>query len=122
MPEITRVLHVSIHTEGQLDASLAFYQQVLGLGQLPRPRLAVPGAWLSAGAVEVHLNSRRALSTEVDGPSPVHICFGVWDLEQAVAELRAANVAFVEGGSLDVRQIWLRDPAGNAIELQEDRS
>jgi len=37
-----------------------------------------------------------------------------------VAELEAAGIPYVEAGSLDVRQIWLRDPTGAAVELQPD--
>lgn len=38
------------------------------------------------------------------------------DLEAAVAELSAVGVDFVRNGP----QVWLTDPSGNTIELQQD--
>jgi catechol 2,3-dioxygenase-like lactoylglutathione lyase family enzyme len=53
------------------------------------------------------------------------VCFGVDDLDAAVAELAAHHVEIVRGEQHHpgrvIQQVFFVDPAGNTIELQEDR-
>lgn len=121
--QIKRLLHVSRGVGNQLDAAAVFYADVLGLPILHRPAtIEVPGLWLAVGDTQLHLNGRRAGPDQGDGPRPDHLCFAVDQLDAAVAELSAAGVHVVDAGSLAERQVWLRDPAGNAIELQQERT
>ena len=46
--------HVSFAV-GDVEASLAFYRDVLGLEPIERPDFGFPGAWLEAPGVQVHL-------------------------------------------------------------------
>jgi len=54
-------------------------------------------------------------------PTGHHYCVGVEDLDAAVAELEDRGIEYLRGvqGSGTV-QIWIRDPAGNTVELQHD--
>lgn len=43
---ITGLFHIAIKTD-DLEATIRFYTQVLGLRQVPRPDFGYPGAWLA---------------------------------------------------------------------------
>jgi catechol 2,3-dioxygenase-like lactoylglutathione lyase family enzyme len=107
--------HVSICVRDS-NAAVAFYTDVLGLVELPRPDFGFPGHWLEAGGQQVHL-------MESDAPRPQgdHFAIRVDDLEAAVADIRAAGVQVdtiphMQGAG---RQAFLRDPSGNMIELNQ---
>jgi glyoxylase I family protein len=110
------VHHVSINVD-DVDAAVAFYVGVLGLAQRQdRPAdLGVGGAWLDAGAQQVHL---------IDAPPPTargqHFALLVDDLDSAVGELRAREVKVSDPAPVGrSRQSFLSDPAGNLIELHQ---
>ena len=46
MTVITGLLHVAIKT-ADLDKTVSFYRDVIGLTQAPRPDFGYPGAWLA---------------------------------------------------------------------------
>ncbi|HVV37015.1 MAG TPA: VOC family protein [Acidimicrobiales bacterium] len=121
---ITRVLHASVNVGGDVDTAQAFYRDVLGLDPAWRPTIAgVPGAWFDVGAVQLHVVGSEPWPDGID-PGAHHVCFGVDDLDAAVAELDNAGIAHIQGsqdhhGTI-VRQVWFRDPAGNVVELQQD--
>ena len=84
-PPLVGTIHEGIPVR-DLDASLKFYVDVLGLQPLPRPKLPVPGAWLGRpeGGPQIHL----IVGTDyVPGPdarmSPTgrHTAFAVADLD-----------------------------------------
>lgn len=118
---VTRVLHVSVNTEAALAPTRDFYARLFGLPSLPRPDIpGVPGHWFGVSDAELHLVDAPA------GPGPIrpagnHFCFGVEDLDDAVAELEAAGIAYLRASQGEIVQIWIADPAGNTIELQQDR-
>ena len=121
---VTRVLHASVNTNRDLEASVSFYRQVLGLCETDRPDIpGVPGVWFAVGGVELHLVGSAPLGVALD-PGAHHVCFAVDDLDAAVAELEAFSIAFVTGEQHQahgvVRQVWVTDPVGNVVELQQD--
>ena len=59
-PPLVGTIHEGIPVR-DLDASLKFYVDVLGLQPLPRPKLPVPGAWLG----------RPLGGSEADGSIPL---------------------------------------------------
>jgi catechol 2,3-dioxygenase-like lactoylglutathione lyase family enzyme len=134
-PEVLGVAHVALNCHGRLDACQTFYADLLGLEPIERPEIArVPGRWLTAGPIQVHLVDapvqRPAPSTSVGvtrQPDPVanHFCVTVVDLAGVVARLEAAGVDVVRGGQDQwgtwVDQVWCCDPAGNVVELQQGR-
>ena len=118
---VTRVLHVSRNAEGRLDETQAFYADLFGLGSIPRPTIpGIDGHWFAAGDAEVHLVDAPA-GDEPIRPAGDHWCFGVADLAAAIAELEVRGIDYVRAGQGDVVQIWILDPAGGTIELQQDR-
>lgn len=112
---ITRVQHVAIEVD-DLAAAVGFYE-ALGLARAPRPdALGANGAWLDAGGVQLHLVE----VAEVPSCASNHVAFGVTDCAAEVARLRAAG--FEVSDPFDVGagiQTFLRDPAGNLVELNQ---
>ncbi len=105
-----------------LDAALAFYCDVLGFELIPRPEGIGPGAWLQAGTAQVHIGIVDAMITPAGLPHlALLVPMEAWDA--TVASISAAGVEFMmgpivrEGGERAVHTAFVRDPAGNAIEL-----
>lgn len=115
-----RVDHVSFAVR-DLERSLGFYRDVLGLRMAPRPDFGFPGAWLEAGQVQVHLIQVPA---DFDAGSPPaalnplggHAAFAIDDYETTLATLRERGLEVLALGA-DAGQMWVRDPDGNIIEL-----
>jgi len=120
--KVTRFHHVSVNTNGtSLDDLETFYRDVLGLTDKRRPEIpGVPGRWNVVGDQELHLVGAPPQGTPIDSTGH-HFCVAVADLDAAVAELEERGIAYeraVQGES--TVQIWISDPAGNTIELQQD--
>jgi catechol 2,3-dioxygenase-like lactoylglutathione lyase family enzyme len=114
----TRFTHVSIHAV-DLAESLAFYVDVLGMRRVPSPDFEQPVEWLLLGDQQLHLFQR-----ETPAPEYHHLGVEVDDFETAY--LLARDRGLFDGGvfSPDVRelndgsvQMYLRDPAGNLVEV-----
>ena len=117
--KVTRILHHSVNVEGRLAECDAFYRQ-MNLQGLTRPDIpGVGGRWFAVGAAQVHLVDAPQ-GVDVIRPTGPHVCFGVEDLDSAIAELEKEGVPYVQGAQGPVVQIWVADPAGNTIELQQD--
>jgi len=120
MIDTTGIQHVTLPVR-DLQEAVAFYTAVMGLSVVERPDFEFPGAWLQAGASQVHLTPAR------DGDQPnrrQHFALEVRDVEACAVALEADGVEVqrlphVPGAG---RQVFLRDPTGNVIELnQPDR-
>jgi len=117
---VTRILHHSVNVAGALDPATGFYQQVFGLTDAVRPDIpGVGGHWFSVGDAQIHLVDADAGDGAIRPTGP-HVCLGVEDLAAAEAELEAAGIATVAFGDGAGRQVWVADPAGHTIELQQD--
>jgi len=115
-----------------LERSRRFYQEVLGLTEIPRPALPVAGAWFRVGdRQELHLvvgdaqatfRSRKAMDT-----NDIHFAIRVARYRQALEALKAKG--YREDTSPDdpmgIRtsrrvgypQIYILDPDCNIIEI-----
>jgi catechol 2,3-dioxygenase-like lactoylglutathione lyase family enzyme len=119
--KVTRVAHISVNVEGELDETRRFYADVLGLGDVARPEIpGVGGHWHRLGTTELHLVDAPARGSGIDPTGP-HFCVFVEDLESAIRELEAAGITYTRGAQGPVVQIWIVDPAGNTVELQQER-
>lgn len=123
--KVTRILHASVNSAAAPERTAEFYGRLLGLRESAfRPDIpGVPGQWFDAGDAQLHLIGLRSAGGGLD-PSRHHVCFGVADLDEAVAELDAAGVPYVRASQQHphgtVEQVFLTDPSGNVVELQED--
>ena len=110
------------------DAVARFYADVFGLAADPgRPEVpGVPGRWLDAGEhAQLHLIGVEGRLMDLGGgvdPSEPHVAFAVPDVAAARAELERLGVDYRELRGVagpGSEQLFLRDPAGNLIELHE---
>jgi catechol 2,3-dioxygenase-like lactoylglutathione lyase family enzyme len=126
--KVTRILHASVNVAGSLPEAARFYGEVLGMAAATRPEIpGVGGRWLTAGDGQVHLVDAPMAGTGTDPTGP-HFCLAVEDIEAAVAELEGLGIPYLRASQPagptwrdEVVQIWFSDPAGNTVELQEDR-
>ncbi len=120
--KVQRFQHVSVNANGTpLEEMVSFYADVLGLEDKPRPEIpGVPGHWNVVGDQELHLVGAPPTGNAID-PTGHHFCVTVEDLDVAVAELEWRGIEYVRAvqGAGTV-QIWIRDPAGNTVELQQE--
>ena len=107
--------HVSINVTDTKDA-MRFYVDVLGLTERhDRPDFGIGGAWLDAGAQQVHL-----IEAETPPAMGQHFAFLVEDLDAVVTELREQGLTVSDPSGIGPgRQAFTQDPAGNVIELNE---
>lgn len=119
---VKQVAHVCIFAR-DLKATEAFWTGVLGMTVAFRfTRNGAPyGFYLDAGGrsnVEVFQKSDSSFS---DANQINHICLEVNDLDDAVAQIRAAGVKITDKkmGVDDTWQAWTADPNGVRIELFE---
>jgi YD repeat-containing protein len=111
--------HVSVHAH-DLDESLQFYEQVLGMERVATPNFAFPVQWMRLGGQQLHLFVRE----NVEAPSFHHVGLNVDDFEALFWRAREEGLndesAFFSGmyelpdGAV---QMYLRDPAGNLVEI-----
>jgi catechol 2,3-dioxygenase-like lactoylglutathione lyase family enzyme len=120
--KVTRFHHVSVNSgAAPLEDMVAFYQSVFGLSDKARPDIpGIPGHWHAVGDQELHLVGAPPSAGAID-PTGNHFCVAVEDLDAAIAELDALGIAYARGvQGEDTVQIWIADPAGNTIELQQE--
>jgi catechol 2,3-dioxygenase-like lactoylglutathione lyase family enzyme len=125
--KITRLLHASVNVSGDLEGTRDWYARTLGLESTWRPEIpGVPGAWFAVDAVQLHLVGAPERGDGRIDPSAHHVCFAVDDLVAAVAELEAGGIPYVRGSQdqrgVEVAQVFVTDPVGNVVELQQDHS
>ena len=116
----TTINHVSVNAL-DLGKSVDFYVDLLGAEPIPTPNFGLPVQWLALGRTQLHLFERDIRPT-----SHHHLGITVDDLEPVyrVAEQRDAfdRTAFrnhlVELPG-DVVQLYIRDPAGNLVEIDQ---
>jgi catechol 2,3-dioxygenase-like lactoylglutathione lyase family enzyme len=118
--------HALVLTD-DLEATRAFYCEVLGFEAGERPALAFPGFWLYLDGVAcVHVADRAAYEAHleevglgrVSGPID-HLAFAADDHAALLARLEAAGIPAVANDvpGAGFRQLFLDDPNGVRIEL-----
>ncbi|MDX6341403.1 MAG: hypothetical protein QOH87_1541 [Trebonia sp.] len=113
-----RINHVSVNAT-DLGASVEFYSELLDAIALPTPNFGMPVQWLGLGEAQVHL-----FEADAEPRSRHHFALTVVELEP-VYRRAAARDAFDDtafGHHLvelpgDCAQTYVRDPAGNLLEL-----
>ena len=119
---ILSINHIQLVAEKELVLKLRdFYCDVVGLTEGFRPAFERFGFWLYIDDKDVlHLITPK----EGDGRSPKkssfdHVAFETGDYQSVLKKLKTLNIPFEEKpipGTV-AHQIFLRDPAGNRVEL-----
>lgn len=117
--------HAALHV-ADLGKSASFYE-ALGLKRIADPFMDGRMIWLSAGSHrQLHLIPGRAESSAPD--MPVHLAFVIPSIPAAVARLEAAGIPYYDNKKVPqsvatrpdgVRQIFLQDPDGYWVELND---
>lgn len=138
--------HVSV-TVSDMDRSLAFYRDLLGMEEIERHRLEGETISRMAGKDDVIMQVVRLQAPETPGllldlqeyvkpkgkvsdgklgdVGHSHICFGVPNLAEAFRELETAGVTFVSDpvsfdlGWAIVHVVFFEDPDGYILELMQ---
>ena len=116
----TTINHVSVNAR-DLRESVDFYVELLGAEPIPTPNFGLPVQWLALGRTQLHLFERDSQPS-----SHHHLGITVDDLEPVyrVAEKHDAfdrtafrnHLVHLPG---DVVQLYIRDPAGNLVEIDQ---
>ncbi len=116
-----RGFHHSSFTVGDMDRSLAFYRDLLGLTVLAD---MWPDADYPAQVIQYQTQAGEPLPLATNRPGCAHVCFLVDDLPAVHARLRGQGVRFVsppvaitQGVNQGGYAVYLRDPDGITIEL-----
>ena len=111
-----------MNVQGCLGPARDFYSTLFQLVTAPRPDIpGVAGEWFKIGDAQLHLVDAPHEGRPQIDPTGPHVCFGVEDLADAIRELEAESVPYVSTRQEDVVQIWVTDPSGFTVELQQDR-
>ena len=110
--------HVSIHAN-DLEESVNFYVELLEAEVLDTPNFGVPVQWVALGDTQLHIFIRPATAQ-----SHHHFAITVFDLEPIYHRAKAMGAldTHTHGHHLielpgDVAQLYVRDPAGNLMEI-----
>jgi glyoxylase I family protein len=105
-----------------IERAAGFYEGVLGLSPLPRPDFGFRGRWYDLG----HGHQLHLMETDQSpGHTGVanfdrHIALTVPDIEETARQLAEMGVEVAHGsGRAGGRQLFVRDPDGNMIELRK---
>jgi catechol-2,3-dioxygenase len=122
---ILSINHIQLVAEKDLVLKLRdFYCDVVGLSEGFRPAFERFGFWLYIGNKDVlHLITPK----EGDSRSPQkssfdHVAFKTAKYQDVLKKLKSLNISFDEKliPGMTAHQIFLRDPAGNRVELNFD--
>jgi catechol 2,3-dioxygenase-like lactoylglutathione lyase family enzyme len=116
-----------------VSRALAFYRDVLGLEEVPRPTiLKNPGAWLQVGSQQLHLigeahsGRSRTMNRPYDDEEIAtgygnHVALVVGSLDEMLARIRAngiePSIPLARGDG--VRRAFITDPDDHIVELME---
>ena len=98
-----------------------FYVDVVGLHEGWRPPFDFPGYWLYAGEqAVVHLVETSAQQSTAAPPSVLdHVAFTCTEFEAFEAKLKSLGLDYRKSAApgTAIRQLFVKDPAGNGVEL-----
>lgn len=112
-----------------LGESTKFYRDIIGLDTIPEPFRDGRHAWFSVGPL-IHLHLIADAKEKRVHPRNTHICFTVDSVEDFVTRLKKDGLTFTDRdgvkGKITVRvdgvkQIYLNDPDGYWVEINDAR-
>jgi catechol 2,3-dioxygenase-like lactoylglutathione lyase family enzyme len=117
--KILGIDHVQVAVPPGSEAEArAFYRDLLGLEELPRPttRPVGSGCWFRVGTQELHIG----VDETFHAARKAHPSFVVDDLAALVAQLREAGTQAAPDASIPgVERAFVHDPFGNRLELRQ---
>ena len=118
--KVTRLLHAALLVN-DLERSRKFYGGVLGLREKPRHNFDFSGVWYDLGETELHLMvvPDPLPPTEHRPRRDFHVALLIDDYEATKTHLSKLGIPVREGRH-GLPQLFVRDPDGNLIELQQN--
>lgn len=119
--------HVSL-TVTNLQHSLIFYRDVLGLEELKRPDFGFPGAWFAIGQQQLHLiefpTAQTIRADKKLSSREGHLALRVKNYYEALHWLKKHDIKVLEkpDSKSGFAQLFCADPDGHLIELNVDQS
>ncbi len=114
----TGFTHVSVSAH-DLDESARFYTEMFGMEEVSAPDFPFPVRWLRVGNLQLHL-----FLSEDPAPRAHHFGLNVDDFETAYRKAEELGVQVGDGYYANVyelpdgaAQLYVRDPAGNLVEV-----
>ena len=114
--------HISLHVS-DVEKSLHFYVELLGMTQLPRPAFTFKGAWLTMGNAHcLHLIEGKDYEIR-SGNRGNHFAFAHPDINALEGEFKKKGIEVVSNKiRVDgVKQMFIKDPDGYFIEFSEEK-
>jgi len=121
MPKLNFLLHHSSLMITDLDASIKFYADIIGLTQIERPDLGFPGAWFQLGEnQQLHIillpNMDATSGRPEHGGRDRHVALTVDNFDAVKQSLEDNNV-FYSMSKSGRKALFVRDLDANAIEI-----
>lgn len=122
-----RINHIALSV-AQLERSRIFYQEIIGLDTIPEPFHDGRHVWFSVSeGAHLHLIQNPP---PIDAPSKnTHLCFSVPDIKTFVATLQKKKIKYEDWPGKEyaittrtdgIHQVYLQDPDGYWIEINDD--
>jgi len=110
-----------------LDKVGAFYKEVLKLKEIPHPSAPSGFKWfVIQGNSQLHLIGKDSVAMEHSKSK--HLCLSTQNLDELIASLEKENITYYDWPGKEnsvtlradnVRQIYLKDPENNWIEIND---
>lgn len=120
--------HLALYVQN-LEKATVFYRDFLGLDTIPEPFHDGKHTWFAVGPLS-HLHLIEGAKGPHTGDRNSHICFSVDSVEDFIVRLKKAGMTFINwAGEKEkitnrvdgVKQIYLQDPDGYWIEVNDAR-
>lgn len=122
-----KVNHIAVHVS-ELQQAKEFYTSILGLNEIEEPFKDGLHAWFAIGAGSaLHIIEAPNTPTEISKVN--HLCFSMENMDAFIQRLKDTNYPFEswpgEKGKVTIRvdgirQIYIQDPDGTWIEINDD--
>jgi catechol 2,3-dioxygenase-like lactoylglutathione lyase family enzyme len=119
----TDIHHVAIKT-ADVDATVRFYNEVIGSRSVARPPFDFPGAWLQLGGTMFHIYGGDAAkngagTVDRGGAAVDHVALSAKDFAGMKALVAANGLDWRQNDipSAGLWQLFVHDPSGVLIEL-----
>jgi catechol 2,3-dioxygenase-like lactoylglutathione lyase family enzyme len=102
---------------GREDEARAFYGELLGMPELPKPEpiRARGGCWFAAGSQELHVGVENPFAPA----RKAHPGLVASDLDAIRARFQAAGLQYEDDAKIEgVDRLFVHDPFGNRLELR----
>ncbi|MEO6697721.1 MAG: VOC family protein [Gammaproteobacteria bacterium] len=117
--KISGLLHTALLVN-DLQRARQFYEAVLGLKEKSRHNFGFEGVWYDLGGNELHLMvvADTLPPAEQRPRRDFHVALKIEDYQAAKDHLDKRGIPYREGRR-GLSQLFVRDPDGNLIELQQ---